>query len=241
MMNSDLSAFFYRSFESSLNEALLERGYVLRREQVHAYLRDIAEIPCSLFVDHVISKMAREGITTNDIPQFSDWGDGTDGVCCKILAAGDSGFNHFEIGKMLRGGGVSVRDVKSHKFVIACRKYGEGHAKLARSLGLLQECEKVYFLSCIGRCWRDVPNILKERLYTRFLLRTRFICTLLQRAATGSVPVRDMALQLGLSKWSVYRRHSNVVCLLRKLCSTDEYDFSGLLQRIDTESMLERT
>ena len=239
-MDSNLSTFFHRSFEASLNEALLERDFVLNRKMVRTYLTTISEIPCSAFVDFAIYKMARDGLTTNDVPQFSDWRDGTDVICDRIREAGDSGFDHFAIGKLLRGLVAAEEMTKSQRFVIACRKYGEGHAKLAQSLGLLQECERLYFLSCIGQCWHELSDEFQKKLYTRFLLRTRFVRALLQRAALGSVSVKDLALQLGLSRWSVYRRHSNVVCLLRKLCSTDEYDFSLLVGRINTETMLER-
>lgn len=239
-MESELATFFHSSFESAFNEAVLDRDYVLDRKRVIEYLWRIAGIPCSEFVDHAINKMARDGITTNDIPQFSDWDDGTDVVCRKIFEAGDLGYSHYEIGRMLRGEGVSFAEFRTKKFLTACRKYGEGHAKLARSLGLLQECEKVYFLSCIGHCWNEVSNDLKERLYTRMILRTRFVRHLLQEASSGSVSVRDTALSLGLSSWSVYRRHSNVVCLLKRLRASREFDFSELINRIDVDSMLER-
>lgn len=239
-MEGGLSSFFYGSFEAALNEAVLERAYKFVPQKLLAYLRNIASIPCEDFVDHVINKMSREGITTNDIPQFSNWLDGTDVVCEKILEAGDQGYSIYDVGKMLRGVAVPSQRDEVKKFIVACRKYGEGHAKLARSLGLLQECENVYFLSCIGLCWRNVPPELKARLYTRLILRTKFVRLLLQDAASGPVSVKALASCVGLSAWSIYRRHSNVVCLLDKLAATDEYDFSPLISRIDTDSMLER-
>ena len=239
MRMNTLSDFYNSTVESPINEAMLSRTYILPVNKIKDSLGQLVEIPCFRFVDHLINEMARIGVTSNDVPQFSSWDDGTERICRAIVKSGDSGFRHEEIGRLLASGKCLHNKEDDRKYIIACRKYGEGHAKLAKSLGLLQEIDKTYFLSCLGACWPDVPQEIKDRLYTRMILRTRFIGMLIQRASSEMVCVKEITKMLGLSRWSIYRRHSNVVALLERLKGSREYDFSALLAKIETESMLD--
>jgi len=232
-MNQTLQEFFYHSFESAVNEQMMDRSFVLPRQQVLDYLRRLLQIPCSDFVRFVLEEMARFGISTMDIPQFSSWEDGTESVCREIAKAGDSGFKHTEIGVLL------MQDGKERN-KIAYRKYGEGHAKLGRMLGLLQSIDKTYYLSCLGATWAEVPQEMKEPLYTRFLLRTGLIKFLLHATRDGEVDFKRVARSIGLSDVGCYRRHSNVMFVLDKLCATDEYDFSEFRKKVNIDTLLVR-
>lgn len=233
-MKPCIQSFFSRTFESELNERMMERSFALSTKEVENYLRSISNLSCSTFVEFILHDMARCGITTADVPQFSSWDEGTDNICEVISKAGDRGFTHAEIGCLLFHDG-KVRNK------IACRKYGEGHAKLAKCLGLLQEIDKTYFLSCVGYVWGTLNRILKDKLYTRFLLRFNLIQFLLQQTQNGGVEFKTVARNIGLSEWGCYRRHSNVKCILDRLCATDEYDFSTFRSKVDIDSMLRIT
>ena len=129
-MNNKLDVFFSKSFEDDINNNLLEKDYVFPTYEVLEFIRDICKIDISHFLDWLDIHFSTIILTVQDAVQSSNFENATSNVAMKMLAAGDVGYSHLQIGKLLQ-------DDEAERNAGAYTKYGENHAKTAEYLGYL--------------------------------------------------------------------------------------------------------
>ena len=157
--------------------------------------------------------------------QFSDFDDCTVKMCKILKDAGDKGFGHLEIGKLLENDGIERKDG-------AYIKYGENHSKTATQLGLLNQMSNRYFLSCLGYIFNDLSDENKEKLICRLILRNKHVRRLVYKCYFNEkVSYCD---ETGfLSQKTMLRRKSNVKKVINILKENKEYDLKEILSKID--------
>ena len=219
--------FYKRTFESHVNEKMLEYDYIFPADRVKDYISSITSVEMSEFLNTLISVGDDEVITTADLLQFSSLNDATEIICSSLIEEKNPGMEAVEIGRLL------LKNEEPKK-KLAYRKYGENHAKAAEAFGLVYSITKVYFLSCIGMEYPYLNQRLKERLLARMVLRTKEIEQLYRLYVSGnSISAREYMRDLSDSTYR--RRRSNLRRLLRVLQVNDEYDFSPFINSIEIE------
>lgn len=124
------------------------------------------------------------------------------------MEAGNKGFTHLEIGKLLQNDGVSRNDG-------AYTKYGENHAKTATYLGYLFSIKRFYYVSAIGYVLSKLSVEEQEKLFVRLLLRTNLFKTVFYLVKNGNVSMRDIFDML--SEKTYIRRKNNIYYFFQKL------------------------
>lgn len=209
MSETTLKAFFDSSFESSYNNKLLERKYVLPKEEIVEYMREIASIPLTEFTAFMESHYNITYLTADDIIQFSKLSDATTSFCEKMIAHGDEGFSALEVGKILE-------DDEKRRDDGAYTKYGENHAKTACQLGYAFALSGHYFVSCTGYVLNDLPEKTITAYTARTIIRTRFTQRIVHRIVTSGKA--DYYNETGLLKFSTAeRRGSNYKALVNTM------------------------
>lgn len=230
-MDKVLHDFFNRKYEDSVNRQMMTRSYDLPEKEILAYIQSLLDVPLVHYFDYVKQNLPIVPLTTYDIPQFSSWEVGTRTIRHVLLAAGDEGFIREKIGQLLRDDNKVRTDV-------ANRKYGEGHAKLGAWMGLLYELARTYYVSCLGYVVDDLDEKDYERLLTRLLTRMPFVQYLIQTSQLRKVDVKAECTAIGLAEITCYRRHSNIMCVIDRLCRTEEIDLSAFRSKIDIDGLI---
>ena len=224
MMDNIISSFMNRTYENEINKKMLYYDYVLPKEEIELYIKKILETPIEKMLEHVFNVSTTEAISARDVLQFSDFTDGTEKICKKIISVDNPGLTYLEAGKLLFDDGVVRTDT-------AYNKYGENHLKLSAALGLTYELTHVYFVSCIGYAYVEMNETDKQRLTVRLLIRNKLISRLLKASNIATVDMRQFLYMLSDSTY--IRRRSNIKYVLNLLSASDEYDFSQLISKIN--------
>lgn len=230
-MDRLLHDFFNRRYEKSVNRQMMSLDFEFPKADVVAYVRSVLDIPLERYFDYIRNNLPLAVLTSYDIPQFSSWEVGTRKIRHVLMSAGDGGFIREDIGQLLR-------DDKKRRSDVANRKYGEGHAKLGAWMGLLYELSMTYYVSCIGYVVDEMAEEDYQRLLTRLLMRLPFIQYLIQSSRANKIDVKADCLAIGLAEITCYRRHSNIMCVIDRLCSTREMDLQAFRSKIDIDGLI---
>lgn len=142
-------------------------------------------------------------VLPSNIPQYSDFIDGTINICNILEDAGNTGFRYNEIGEYLTHKG---------KQKIAYLKYGENHAKLAELLGLVKiqnnNKYKLIYLTQLGCQFNSYNEKMKIEILRRLSLKVPVVQKILSDAQQTSVKVNDYLVCLAKSTQD--RRLGNV-------------------------------
>lgn len=143
-------------------------------------------------------------INSTNIPQFSNFDDGTIKLLKILRQSGDFGPIFDEVGRFLTGNGKKTG---------AYKKYGENHSKLAELLDLVyidkSERSRQVYLSCLGReiemmCEKEVMSV-----FAKLAIRIPIVIEIIKSATYGKVSV-DQILSKYLAETTVIRRRTNV-------------------------------
>ena len=172
----------------------------------------------SLF--EMVKQNSVERILPNTIPQFSSFDDAYSDVV-KILAKSGSSMSYDELGTYLANG--------KGKNVVAQRKYGENHSKLAALLDLtvinLRDYPHQVSLSVLGYVFYKKSKDDQKTLIARLLFRIPIIQQLLKDASNGKVILSDQLYML--AEQTKIRRQPNIAAILQFIyASTSEHDTS---------------
>ena len=217
-----IKIFFDYKQEKILNQKISKENLEMKKEDVFSYVHSIVDIPLEDFVQYIIEHCKRKPILAADVFQFSDFEDATTKIC-DVIKSTNFGLGFVDIGKLLLNDGNERNDT-------ALSKYGENHIKTAELLGLAFKSEKKYYLSCIGVIFNDLPNKTKEQLLVRLILRNKLVSQILIAANQGEFDLETFLYDLSHSTY--VRRRSNIKCVLNKLISSKEYDFSDLVKQV---------
>lgn len=222
-MDDIIMEFYSGKYEKRINKNSLYYSYNFPEQEVRAYVEEIIAEPIDRYIAYIKALKEREQITSKDVFQFSDLSDATIVICEKIKAHNNPGVRYIDVGKILLDDGKTRKDG-------AYTKYGENHVKTAEAMGLFFELSRTYFLSCLGYVYCDLSNDDRQKLLTRLLLRNRLIVRMIQASENGYVNIREFLYMLSDSTY--LRRKSNVKVVLNILGSSDEYDFTNIVEKI---------
>ena len=153
-------------------------------------------------------------ITTNNIPQFSNYNE-IDNVISIIIDSGIIGMSYKTLGYYLAG---------RNKSEAARAKYGENHYKLVMQLGFATENKK-HLINSFGIAYKNLSsNVNKDEILAKLALRIPIIQELLIQTDNGIVNASKV-LQLYLSNATAIRRRSNIKTLLNKLAEYSDKEF----------------
>ncbi len=208
-------------YELCINQTMLSIGYILPIEDVRHYVYAVLNISLNNIIEFLIHD-DNLGINSGDIFQFSSVADFTWRLCEKLIKAGDPVLTSEKLGELLLGN-------NPRRNIVAYRKYGENHGKMAACLGLVQVVERSYLLSALGCVFPTFSIAERERLIVRLLLRTPLISCLL-RSKDQKINLRNVLCVLSDSTY--LRRSSNIRSMLTLLSNSKEYNFKSFIDRI---------
>lgn len=207
-MDNQLNLFFTKTYENDINFRMFENDYYFPANDVINYIRKLNEISVDEYVQWLNEHFCTTILSTEDAVQYSNFEDATKRVVEVIMEAGNKGFTHLEIGKLLQNDGVSRNDG-------AYTKYGENHAKTATYLGYLFSIKRFYYVSAIGYVLSKLSVEEQEKLFVRLLLRTNLFKTVFYLVKNGNVSMRDIFDML--SEKTYIRRKNNIYYFFQKL------------------------
>ena len=129
-MQEMLSLFYSKSYENEINELMLDKTYSFEQAEIVRYARQLIDIPVEEYIKWLDNSFSGLSISYEDAVQYSKLDDATDNIVRYMIDAGDMGYTHVEIGKLLQNDGVERTSGTD-------TKYGENHAKTAKYLGYL--------------------------------------------------------------------------------------------------------
>ena len=164
---------------------------------------DVCEI-CDVMVD----ENSKPDILASNIPQFSDFEDGTKRLCEIIVNSGNTGLTYIEMGKYLLGLGKSDQ---------AYQKYGENHSKLGCFLGLvnikkISRVSKIY-ISPLGLVFNDLKDEKKDLLLKQLSFRIPVINKILSDSRKRETDIFSN-VSSELAKSTAERRIPNIRFIL---------------------------
>ena len=225
VLKEELTTFFERKFEHSLEKHILEKTFSSYEQDVITYVEKINKISISEFIEYIKLYCKRQPIMASDVFQFSDFDDATFNVCECIKGVGNTGVKFKDVAKLLLTDGVERND-------IALSKYGENHIKTAEAMGLaFKDDTKTYYLSAFGSVFDNLSDESKQKLLLRLIVRNKLISQLFLAAIQG--PFDLEAFLYDLSKSTYLRRRTNINRIIELLNNSEEYNFSNLTRNIN--------
>ena len=220
-MNNFFDVFFERQRDKELNSMILEYTYEIPLDEAREYVRTVLDYSTQEYLDWLDVKFRLIEFSKNDAPQFSNLSDAVANIVDKMIEAGDTGFTHVELGKMLQDDGIE-------RSVVTDTKYGENHAKTAKYLGYLFSRNRRYYVSAVGYVARELSDPQQNRLYNRLFIRTALFRQAYFLSKSGEVDVRKMFDMLADSTYT--RRQSNMKKMFYRLRNTKDYDWEPFLE-----------
>lgn len=154
-------------------------------------------------------------ITSNDIPQFSNFDKGTIEIC-KVLKV-CNGLNYKQIGDIL---------CQTSKTDIAKQKFGENHSKLASYFNLIYFTKNsstiIANISNLGVIFNDYSVYKKDDLLKVLLIRQKFILRILFELMNGNDVELSKVCNF-LSESTIKRRSSNIKYLMNFILIGSKY------------------
>lgn len=221
-MENSIDCFFLKTFEDEVNRRLLHKDFILSVDKVIGYIKHINSTEIKTYLLWLDEHFSLVTLGIEDAVQYSNFDVATYSVVEKMIMAGDIGYSHLEIGKMLQEDGKKRTNV-------AYIKYGENHVKTARYLGYVFSLRNFYYVSALGYVLDRLDDIDRKKLYARLFVRTNLFKTIYYLSKSGEVPLRrvfDM-----LSDTTYIRRRSNIKMLFEKLVE-EEPDCEEIIRKI---------
>lgn len=172
------------------------------------FCNQLITIPLEFIFESIKSNPCSEDITPSNIPQFSNFEDAYIETL-DILVKSKSSMKYDELGKYLDNG--------KDKNVVAQRKYGENHSKMAALLDLTvitqQNSNYVVSTSVFGQAVYKLSSDDRKRIVAHLLFRVPIIQKLLTDASSSIVNIDDELACL--SEQTRKRRRPNIVAIIQ--------------------------
>lgn len=215
----DLDDFFSREIENKIRKNG-ENSDI----SVEKYISELLNIPISDYVNDIVEKREEIKLESADIVQFSRLKNATDNFCKVLKDNNNPGLYYLEAGRLLQNDGRKRNDS-------ADIKYGENHCKMAEMLGLAYRVGKRFYLSTLGYKYLELSEEDKHRFLVRLIIRLPLFNNLIHAAGNGEIVyVREKLAMLTDSTY--IRRRSSIITLLKCIVSSDEYDFSSIVDNL---------
>jgi hypothetical protein len=221
-MNNFFDVFFERQRDKELNSMILEYTYEIPLDEAREYVKTILDYSTQEYLDWLDAKFRSIPFSEKDAPQFSKLDDAIINIIEKMIEAGDTGFTHVELGKMLQDDG-------KERSVVTDTKYGENHAKTAKYLGYVFARNRRYYVSAVGYAARELSEEQRKRLYNRLFIRTYLFRQAYFLSRSGQVDIRAKMFDT-LAPSTYTRRQSNMKKMFYRLLDTNDYDWEPFLE-----------
>ena len=219
-----LTDFFERKYELSLEKSILEKTFCSHKQDVLAQVEILNNIEIKDYIEYIQTYCKCQPIMASDVFQFSNFDDATINICRSVCKAGNCGVKFIEVANLLFTDNILRKDG-------ALRKYGENHIKTAEAMGLAFRNDfKTYYLSAWGCVFEELSDDAKKKILLRLIIRNKLITQLFLAANQGEFDLE--AFLYDLSKSTYLRRRTNINQILEWLNASQEYDFSNLIRNI---------
>lgn len=169
----------------------------------------------------------RDIVVPSNIPQFSNLHDATHEVIRILVESGLEGISYDEMGGYLNPRAKNLS-------VIAKRKYGENHSKMATFFDLavinFPQNKAVIMPSLLGKVYYHLSENQKNDIIIKLILRIPIIQEILIKAINEKVVVTDFLYQL--SPQTRKRRQPNVIKLLKIVKNSGNSEIYKLFENI---------
>lgn len=191
------------------------------------FLEQITESSFDYMIDTITATNVSV-ITQANIPQFSNFDDGTTRLIKTLRKAGDYGPVFDDLGQYLTGPG---------KKAAAYKKYGENHSKLAALFDLVyivrkDGANKVY-LTELGKAVEKIPEEKLRIIYAKLAVKIPIIKSLIMDAVASDGNI-EKTLSCFLAQSTILRRRSNV----RYLINLIKHEYDGVKYKRVLESIV---
>jgi len=167
----------------------------------------------------------KTSITQANIPQFSNFADGTNRLITILRKSGNYGPIFDDIGLYLTNPG---------KKTAAYKKYGENHSKLSELFDLTYIIRKggarQVYLTELGKVIEKMQEESSKNIIAKLAIKIPIIKKLIESALTGEVSIESV-LSNYLSASTVIRRRPNVKYIINLI--KDEYDGTKYTKALD--------
>jgi len=211
-----VEAFFYKAFEKSINEKILDNiDYVIPESQIINYIEKLLSIPYQEYLDYLISWDFPK-IETGDLTQSSSFQASEIEMCEALLSYDNLGFTFEEIGQMF------PQYCKKHT-KNAFKKYGENQVKTSKQLGLTFQYYGKWFLNCLGYVYPKLTLSQRKSLLARTILRDKLYGSIIKDLIFNDISLESY--MIGLSSSTIARRISGILRILQ--FAYDESELHG--------------
>lgn len=172
----------------------------------------------------IIENTELSAISISDIPQYSNFYNGTYKLTEILIQNGDRGLSFYQLGICLQG--------KRSEY--ANKKYGENHAKLGELLDLVvitsTRPRKIY-LTKLGKVFYEANESKKVEILKSQIFRTAIVRDIIQKSNYGSFNLLEyLSKHLALS--TAKRRMSNVKNLLYFLKENGIHEINDIINKL---------
>ena len=115
-----LTDFFERKYELSLEKSILEKTFCSHKQEVLAHIESLNNIEIKDYIEYIKTQCKCQPIMAADVFQFSDFDDATINICRSVCKTGNCGVKFIEVANLLFTDNALRKDG-------ALRKYGENH------------------------------------------------------------------------------------------------------------------
>lgn len=224
MNNVILHSFMSFEYENNINKQMLYKNYVFPLDNILEYIDNINKIPIASIVEYLQEHCLDDySVSSREVFQFSSFYDSTYRICEVLKDNSNAGVSYLTAGKLL------LNDGKMRKNG-ALTKYGENHLKTSESLSLTWNLSNVFFLTCIGFVYPDLPDSIKHKLLSRLILRSKFIRYLICSLIKKEINLRQYLCMISDSTY--LRRRSNIKTVIKVLLDSEEYNFKSIFDNL---------
>ena len=202
-----IELFYSRSYEEDVNKKILDdKNYVVPRQQLYNYVKNLISIPYADFIRHIKENHKKPSPDDSGITQFSSFSSCEIEMCNALLWANNPGLQFLEIGQLFP-------EKVSSKKTAAYRKFGENQIKTATQLGLTFEYYDHWYLGCLGYLYPTLNDEEKQSLLARTITRNDFYSHLLINVIDHNIVISDYLNHL--SNTTQKRREGNVLMMIQ--------------------------
>lgn len=202
-----IELFYSRSYEEDVNKKILDdKNYVVPRQQLYNYVKNLISIPYADFIRHIKENHKKPSPDDSGTTQFSSFSSCEIEMCNALLWANNPGLQFLEIGQLFP-------EKVSSKKTAAYRKFGENQIKTATQLGLTFEYYDHWYLGCLGYIYPTLNDEEKQSLLARTITRNDFYSHLLINVIDHNIVISDYLNHL--SSTTQKRREGNVLMMIQ--------------------------
>ncbi len=167
-----------------------------------------------------------EGIYAYNIPQFSNFDDGTYRLVEILAEEGNSGLTFNELGELLEGPG---------KNEVAYKKYGENHAKLAELLDfatITNTRPRQVFLTKLGKIFYKSESSKKISMLKSQIYRMAIVKDIIVNHTNDSFNLKNYLMSANLKESTAIRRMPNIRTLFKFLQEHNVSEVESVLKKL---------